>query len=121
MGCDDGEGSYPPGAGTNELAVGDVLWEGRGESVGVVDLVAIRKHHGKPIARTKRGDALQIILIQVKGGRAARPTVDDRKRLQAVAKSWASMSCHPCSAGCGLPDCSSHGRHTTRSSPPPSP
>lgn len=35
-----------------------------GESVGVVDLVAIRKNHGRPLPRTKRGDSLQIILIQ---------------------------------------------------------
>ena len=44
------------------------------ESVGIVDLMAIRKDHGKPLPGTKRGDALQMILIQVKGGRAAMPT-----------------------------------------------
>jgi hypothetical protein len=38
------------------------------ESVGVVDLIAIRKDHGKPLPGTKRGDNFQIILIQVKGG-----------------------------------------------------
>src|SRR5580704_6916777 len=57
-----------------------------GESVGVVDLLAVRKDHGKPIAGTKRGDALQIILIQVKGGSAAMPTPDDGKRLRTVAR-----------------------------------
>jgi hypothetical protein len=57
-----------------------------GESVGVVDLLAIRKDHGNPVAGTKRGDALQLILIQVKGGRAAMPTADDATRLRAVAK-----------------------------------
>src|SRR5205807_7189874 len=57
-----------------------------GESVGVVDLVALRKDHGKPIARTKRGDNFQIILIQVKGGGAAMPTAEDAKRLRAVAR-----------------------------------
>jgi hypothetical protein len=30
---------------------------------GVVDLIAVRKDHGKPLAGTKVGDALQIILI----------------------------------------------------------
>jgi hypothetical protein len=45
-----------------------------------VDLLAVRKDHGKPIAETKRGDALQIILIQVKGGSAAMPTTEDGKR-----------------------------------------
>ena len=57
-----------------------------GESVGVVDLLAVRKDHGKPVAGMKRGDVLQIILIQVKGGRAAMPTTDDAVRLSAVAK-----------------------------------
>jgi hypothetical protein len=41
-----------------------------GESVGVVDLMAIRKDHGKPLPGTKRGDNFQIVLIQVKGGSA---------------------------------------------------
>jgi hypothetical protein len=57
-----------------------------GESVGVVDLLAIRKDHGEPVGGTRRGDALQIILIQVKGGGAAKPTFDDATRLRAVAK-----------------------------------
>jgi len=57
-----------------------------GESVGVVDLLAVRKDHGKPIAGTKRGDNFQIILIQVKGGGAAMPTPEDATRLRAVAK-----------------------------------
>jgi hypothetical protein len=60
--------------------------KGGGESVGVVDLLAVRKDHGKPIAGTKRGDNFQIILIQVKGGGAAMPTADDAIRLRAVAK-----------------------------------
>jgi hypothetical protein len=38
------------------------------------------------MAWTKRGDALQIILIQVKGGSAAAPTTEDGRRLRAVAK-----------------------------------
>jgi hypothetical protein len=57
-----------------------------GESRGVVDLLAVRKDHGTPIGGTKRGDALQIILIQVKGGSAAMPTTEDGKRLKVVAK-----------------------------------
>ncbi len=57
-----------------------------GESVGVVDLLAIRKNHGRPLPRTKRGDSLQIILIQVKGGRSAMPTTEDGRRLRAVAR-----------------------------------
>ena len=62
------------------------------ESVGVVDMLAVRKEHGEPVLGSKRGDALQIILIQVKGGSAARPTPDDAARLRAVAKKHSA--CH---------------------------
>jgi len=57
-----------------------------GESRGVVDLIAVRKNHALPREGLKRGDTLQIVLIQVKGGYAARPTTDDGKRLRTVAK-----------------------------------
>src|SRR5207237_4070852 len=57
-----------------------------GESVGVVVLLAIRKDHGKPAPGMKRGDALHMVLIQVKGGGSAMPTVEDGRRLRAVAK-----------------------------------
>jgi hypothetical protein len=60
--------------------------KGGRESKGVVDLIAIRKDHGRPVKGMKRGDALQIILIQVKGGNAAKPTADDAIRLRAVAR-----------------------------------
>jgi len=56
------------------------------ESTGVVDLLAIRKDHSKPRTGMKRGDALQIVLIQVKGGAAAMPTAEDARRLRSVAK-----------------------------------
>jgi hypothetical protein len=56
------------------------------ESRGVVDLIAIRKDHGISGEIMKRGDALEIILIQVKGGYAARPTAEDGERLRAVAR-----------------------------------
>jgi hypothetical protein len=56
------------------------------ESVGVVDMLAIRKDHSASLGAMRRGDALQIILIQVKGGTAARPTAEDATRLRAVAK-----------------------------------
>jgi len=57
-----------------------------GESVGVVDLLAVRKDHRQPRLGLKRGDALQLILVQVKGGKAAMPTADDVRRLREVAK-----------------------------------
>ncbi|MGA2073176.1 MAG: hypothetical protein ABSH52_06685 [Terriglobia bacterium] len=57
-----------------------------GEARGVVDMIAIRKDHGKAYPGTNRGDTFQIILIQVKGGSAARPTVKDGMRLRSVAQ-----------------------------------
>jgi len=57
-----------------------------GESRGVVDLIAIRKDHGAPKDGTKRGDPFQIILLQVKGGCAAKPNKEDGTRLRAVAR-----------------------------------
>lgn len=61
---------------------------GGGESRGVVDMVAIRKDHALPGLGLKRGDAFQIILIQVKGGYAAKPTIEDGKRLRIVARCY---------------------------------
>jgi len=57
-----------------------------GESRGVVDVLAVRKDHRKPSPGTKRGDALQMMLIQVKGGGAPMPSEQDGKRLRIVAK-----------------------------------
>ena len=54
------------------------------ESAGIVDLLAIRKNHTKPKSPFKRGDLFEIILVQVKGGGAKRPTKDDAKRLKDV-------------------------------------
>ncbi len=59
---------------------------GGGDARGVVDLLAIRKDHGAPRTGTKRGDAFQMVLIQVKGGYAAKPTAEDAKRLRVVAR-----------------------------------
>jgi len=59
---------------------------GGGESRGIVDMIAIRKDHSTPRRGLKRGDTFQIILIQVKGGYAAKPTAEDGKRLRIVAR-----------------------------------
>jgi hypothetical protein len=45
------------------------------ESRGVVDIIAIRKDHGRTYPGRKRGDTFQVILIQSKGRHATR----DRK------------------------------------------
>jgi hypothetical protein len=52
----------------------------------VVDLIAVRKDHSERLFGAKRGDALQIVLIQVKGGSAAKPTADDARRLRIIAR-----------------------------------
>ena len=49
-------------------------------------MLAIRKDHSEPPSGAKRGDLFQLILIQVKGGYAAKPTVEDGTRLRIVAK-----------------------------------
>jgi hypothetical protein len=56
------------------------------ESAGIVDMLAIRKDHNAPLGSMWRGDALHIVVLQVKGGSAAMPTPQDAERLRAVAK-----------------------------------
>lgn len=57
-----------------------------GESRGIVDLIAVRKDHRAARLGLKRGDLFEIVLIQTKGGSAARPTQRDVARLKAVAR-----------------------------------
>lgn len=56
------------------------------ESCGTVDLLAVRKNHRTDMSGLKRGDILEVVLIQTKGGSAPRPTPDDIARLKKVAK-----------------------------------
>ncbi len=56
------------------------------EARGVVDLVAIRKDHLENRTGLKRGDLLEIVLIQTKGGTAPPPTAEDLDRLSRVAR-----------------------------------
>lgn len=51
-----------------------------------VGMLAIRKDHGDPPSGAKRGDLFQIILIQVKGGYAVKPTAEDGTRLRIAAR-----------------------------------
>ena len=60
---------------------------GGGEWCGVVDLLAIRKrtaHCGNP--KLQKGDRFDKVLVQIKGGSSAMPTLDDCKRLREVAR-----------------------------------
>ncbi|HTU27078.1 MAG TPA: hypothetical protein VMF30_16850 [Pirellulales bacterium] len=59
-----------------------------GESVGIVDMVAIRRDHRPAELPGKRGDLFEIVLIQVKGGGAAFPTSDEVHRLRRVARKY---------------------------------
>lgn len=56
------------------------------ESRGVVDLLAVRKNHTACDDTIKRGDLLDIVLIQVKGGSASLPTQEDIDRLRKIAR-----------------------------------
>jgi hypothetical protein len=55
------------------------------ESRGIVDLIAIRKNHKTQQSGLKQGDLFDIILIQVKGGAAKKPSISDIERLEQVA------------------------------------
>jgi hypothetical protein len=56
------------------------------ESRGIVDLMAVRKDHRRAGPGLKRGDLLEMILIQVKGGASAPPTAEDVQRLKSVGR-----------------------------------
>ena len=62
------------------------------ESVGIVDLLAIRKSHERNVKKAglKPGDLFEIILIQTKGGNAALPTQDDIRRLRILGRYYNS-------------------------------
>ena len=64
----------------------DFAGPGGRESVGIVDVLAIRKDHSTPPEGLKRGDLFQTMLFQVKGGSALWPTLDDIDRLRRVAR-----------------------------------
>ena len=56
------------------------------ESRGVVDLLAVCKNYSLHDGAVKRGDLLDIVLIQVKGASASFPTQGDIDRLRKVAR-----------------------------------
>jgi hypothetical protein len=63
--------------------------KGKGEWRGVVDLLALRKNTMEPGRYPlKRGDLFEIILIQMKGGAARRPSLGERQRLGAVRRKY---------------------------------
>jgi len=64
------------------------LGPGKCEPRGIVDLLAIRKNQGDHALPLKRGDLFDMILIQVKGGSAKRPSSEERERLRSVAETY---------------------------------
>jgi hypothetical protein len=56
------------------------------ESRGIVDFLAIRKDHRA--SDVARGDYFEMILIQVKGGGAGWPTLNDIERLRTVQRRY---------------------------------
>jgi len=64
----------------------------KSESRGIVDLLAVRKNHRTDMSGLKRGDILEMVLIQTKGGSAPRPTPEDIARLRKVAKHHRAMA-----------------------------
>jgi hypothetical protein len=67
------------------------LGAGKQESAGIIDLLAIRKDHGKAGALPP-GDGFEIILVQVKGGKAKNPSASDVQRMEAVAKRYGAKA-----------------------------
>ncbi|MFH1651655.1 MAG: hypothetical protein ABID87_06115 [Chloroflexota bacterium] len=65
----------------------------KGESRGIVDIIAIRKNHKYHSKTLKIGDLFEIVLIQVKGGRARDPSEDDKKRMLEVGKYYHAKCC----------------------------
>lgn len=57
------------------------LGRARGESAGVVDLIATRRNY----SASSRGDLFEMLFIQVKGGGARPPTLADVERLKRAA------------------------------------
>ena len=67
--------------------------KGKGEWRGVVDVVAIRKDTSQPPnPKLKRGDLFEVILVQVKGGSARSPTMEDCIRLREGARHYAARA-----------------------------
>jgi hypothetical protein len=58
-----------------------------GESRGIVDLLAIRRDHSSRAHDVFRpGDLFEIIVVQIKGGRAPWPSAEDIRRLRSVRR-----------------------------------
>lgn len=68
----------------------DFSGRGGGESRGIVDAIAVRKDHRDHGKGLKRGDLLEIVLLQIKGGAASMPSSKDISRLRKVKSAHAA-------------------------------
>ncbi len=60
-----------------------------GEWRGIVDVLAVRKNTSAPMhVALKRGDLFEMVLIQIKGGSARTPGIEERRRLRQVARHY---------------------------------
>lgn len=62
------------------------------ESAEIIDVAAIRKGHRPGKNGLKPGDRLEIVLLQIKGGTARRPTSSDIVRMRRVAKAHGAVA-----------------------------
>lgn len=62
------------------------------ESAGIVDTMAIRRNT-RAVARAplKENDLFEIILVQLKGGSAKKPKLQDRRRLWAAMEHYGAL------------------------------
>ena len=67
------------------------LGEKKQESAGIIDLLAIRKDHSKTSSLPK-GDGFDVILVQVKGGKAKNPSATDVQRMEDVASRYGAKA-----------------------------
>ena len=66
---------------------------GGGECRGIVDVLAIRKNTARPNGRLlKSGDLFDIILVQMKGGSARRPSASELRRLLVVERHYGAKN-----------------------------
>jgi hypothetical protein len=86
LGGDPEQSAHPASASSHPLAVDNFLRSRRWRVGGGCGPHCHPQGSRQAARQDEEGDGLQIILIQVKGGRAAMPTAEDGHRLRAVAR-----------------------------------
>jgi hypothetical protein len=68
------------------------LGPGKCEPRGIVDLLTVRKNQAHVSLPLKRGHLFEMVLIQVEGGSAKRPSAEERVRLRAVGAQYGART-----------------------------